>query len=90
MLPSEMTFQGDKMPEKFGRITFSLGAENYEKLGNLAAVKGISIPEFVWNLVLEAIEDDEDIREGMKSLTENEEGTVTLEEYLRQREKESL
>jgi hypothetical protein len=77
------------MGDELKQMTFNIGAENYEKLGNLATAKGISVPEFVWNLVLEAIEDDEDIRECTKAL-EDKEGTITLEEYLRQREKEGL
>ena len=74
------------MPEKLKRVTFSIGSENYEKLQQLAAVKQISVPEFVWNLVMEAIEDDEDIREGMKVLEDDKEGTITLEELQRQLE----
>jgi hypothetical protein len=79
----------DNMSEKLRRVTFNIGAENYEKLGNLAAAKGVSVPEFVWNLVLETIEDDEDIQEAMKAW-DDKDGTVTLEECIRQREKEGL
>ena len=75
------------MAEERKRVTFSIGSENYEKLVQLAATKQVSVQEFVWNLVLEAIEDDEDIRECTKALEENTEGTITLEELRRQIEK---
>jgi hypothetical protein len=86
-----MNAGGEKfMPEKLKRVTFSIGPENYEKLKQLAAAKQISIPGFVWNLVMEAIEDDEDIREGMKALEDDKEGTITLEELQRQLETKGL
>jgi hypothetical protein len=75
--------------EELKSVTFNIGAGNYEKLVQLAAAKNVSVPEFVWNLVLEAIEDDEDAREAIKAW-DDKEGAITLEECIRQREKEGL
>ncbi len=77
------------MQKELKSVTFSISPENYEKLRQLAIVKRTSIPGLVWNLVMEAIEDEEDIAECMATWND-EEGSMSLEEYCRQREARGL
>lgn len=71
------------MSKELKSVTFSITPESHEKLRKLASAKRVSVPGLVWNLVMEAIEDEEDIREGMKPLAD-EKGTISLEEFKRQ------
>lgn len=64
------------------RTTVSLTKEQYEALRRLASEKHTSVSRLVRDTVLEMLEDEEDIREGLKAL-QNEEGTVTLKQYER-------
>ncbi len=80
--PESQQMKGIKMDKRVP-VVFSLGEANYKKLEKLALDKGMTAPEFVWDLVMEAIEDDEDIREVMQTWDE-EEGRITLEECIQE------
>jgi hypothetical protein len=77
------------MSKELMHVTFSISPENYEKLQKLASAKRISVPGLVWNLVMEAIEDEEDIAECLATWNDKE-GPMSLEEYCCQREAKGL
>ena len=61
-------------------ITVLLTEEQHEGLRRLASEKRNSMVHLVRDAVLEMLEDEEDIRVGLKVL-QDEEGTMTLQQY---------
>ena len=68
------------------RTTIFLTEEQHEKLRRLAFEQRTSMAQLIREAALEILEDQEDIREGIKALAD-EEGTMTWEQYQRTREK---
>ena len=66
------------------RTTIFLTEEQHEKLRRLAFEQRTSMAKLLRDAALEIIEDEEDIREGLKALSE-EEGTITWQQYQRNR-----
>jgi hypothetical protein len=67
------------------RTTMFLTKEQHEKLRRLAFEKRKSMSSLLREAVLQMLEDEEDIRDGMQALAD-EEGTISLEEYEMKRE----
>ena len=74
-----------KKKSNLKRTTIFLTEEHHEELRRLAYEKRTSMANLIREAVLEMIEDEEDIREGMKALEEGREGSISLEEYKRLR-----
>ena len=72
------------MAERGKRIAVSLTSEEHEMIRKLAQEKGISVARLLREACLEMLEDEEDVKEGLRALAE-EEGSCTCEEYLRRR-----
>jgi hypothetical protein len=72
------------MSTKLKRTTIFLTEEQHEKLRRLAFERRSSMAQLLREAALEIIEDEEDIREGLKALAE-EEGTMTWEQYQKSR-----
>ena len=72
------------MVTKLKRTTIFLTEEQHEMLRRLAFEQRTSMAKLLRDAALEIIEDEEDIREGLKSLSVAE-GTVTWKEYQRRR-----
>ena len=72
------------MATKLKRTTIFLTEEQHEMLRRLAFEQRTSMAKLIRDAALEIIEDEEDIREGLKSLSE-EEGTITWKDYQRYR-----
>jgi len=71
------------------RTTIFLTEEQHERLRRLAFEQRTSMAKLLRYAALEILEDEEDIREGLKALAD-EKGTITWEQYQRQRkERES-
>ena len=71
------------------RTTIFLTEEQHERLRCLAFEQRTSMAKLLRDAALEILEDEEDMREGLKALAD-EEGTITWEQYQRQRaERES-
>ena len=66
------------------RTTIFLTQEQHERLRRLAFERRTSMAKLLRDAALEILEDEEDIREGLKALAK-EEGTITWEQYQRQR-----
>ncbi len=66
------------------RTTIFLTEEQHERLRRLAFEQRTSMAKLLRDAALEILEDEEDIREGLKALAE-EEGSISLEEYERLR-----
>ena len=66
------------------RTTIFLTEEQHERLRCLAFVQRTSMAKLLRDAALEILEDEEDIREGLKALSD-EEGTITWEQYQQQR-----
>jgi len=66
------------------RTTIFLTEEQHEKLRRLAFEQRTSMAQLLRDAALEILEDEEAIQEGLKVL-EDEKGTVTWEQYQRQR-----
>jgi len=66
------------------RTTIFLTEEQHEKLRRLAFEQRTSMAKLLRDAALEIIEDEEDIRKGLKALAD-EKGTVTWEQYQRNR-----
>jgi len=66
------------------RTTIFLTEEQRERLRRLAFEQRTSMAKLLRDAALEILEDEEDIREGLKALAD-EEGTVTWEQYQRKR-----
>jgi predicted DNA-binding protein len=68
------------------RTTIFLTGEQHEKLRRLAFEQRTSMAQLLREAALEIIEDEEDIREGLKAL-HDEEGTVSWEQYRKTRKR---
>ena len=66
------------------RTTIFLTEEQHERLRCLAFEQRTSMAKLLRDAALEILEDEEDIREGLKSLADDE-GTITWEQYQNQR-----
>ncbi len=66
------------------RTTIFLTEEQHERLRRLAFERRTSMAKLLRDATLEILEDEEDIREGLEALAE-EEGSISLEEYERLR-----
>jgi len=66
------------------RTTIFLTEEQHERLRRLAFEQRTSMAKLLRDAALEILEDEEDMREGLKALAD-EEGTITWEQYQRQR-----
>ena len=62
------------------RTTIFLTEEQHERLRRLAFEQRTSMAKLLRDAALEILEDEEDIREGLKALRE-EEGTMTWKQY---------
>ena len=71
------------------RTTIFLTQEQHERLRRLAFEQRTSMAKLLRDATLEILEDEEDIREGLKVLEEGDEGSVTLEELERRRAESS-
>ena len=67
------------------RTTIFLTEEQHERLRRLAFERRVSMARLLREAAMEILEDEEDIREGLKALSD-EEGTVTWESYRRSRQ----
>jgi predicted DNA-binding protein len=67
------------------RTTIFLTEEQHERLRLLAFEQRTSMAKLIRDAAVEIIEDEEDVREGLKALSQ-EEGTVTWREYRQQRQ----
>lgn len=67
----------------FKRTTISLHPEDYEVLRFVAFKRKTSVAGVVRDLIRELLEDEEDIRDGLKALEEKE-GTLDWETFKRQ------
>jgi len=66
------------------RTTIFLTEEQHERLRRLAFEQRTSMAKLLRDATLEILEDEEDMREGLEVLAD-EEGTVTWEQYQRRR-----
>ena len=66
------------------RTTIFLTEDQHERLRRLAFEQRTSMAKLLRDAALEILEEEEDIREGLKALAE-EEGSISLEEYERLR-----
>ncbi len=66
------------------RTTIFLTEEQHERLRRLAFEQRTSMAKLLRDAALEILEDEEDVREGLKALADGE-GTITWEQYQRQR-----
>jgi predicted DNA-binding protein len=66
------------------RTTIFLTQEQHERLRRLAFEQRTSMAKLLRDAALEILEDEEDIREGLKALAE-EAGTMTWEQYQQSR-----
>jgi len=71
------------------RTTIFLTEEQHERLRRLAFEQRTSMAKLLRDAALEILEDEEDIREGLKALAD-EEGTITWEQYKRRRKEREL
>ena len=67
------------------RTTIFLTQEQHERLRRLAFEQRTSMAKLLRDAALEILEDEEDIRKGLKSLS-GEEGTITWEQYQQSRQ----
>ncbi len=67
------------------RTTIFLTNEQHEMLRRLAFVQRTSMAALLRDAALRVLEDENDVREGLKALA-GEDGTITWEQYQRQRE----
>ncbi len=66
------------------RTTIFLTEDQHERLRRLAFEQRTSMAKLLRDAALEILEDEEDIREGLKALAE-EKGTITWQEYQQRR-----
>ncbi len=66
------------------RTTIFLTEEQHERLRRLAFEQRTSMAKLLRDAALEILEDEEDMREGLKALADRE-GTIAWEQYQRQR-----
>ena len=64
------------------RTTIFLTQEQHERLRRLAFEQRTSMAKLLRDATLEVLEDEEDVREGLKALADDE-GTITWEQYQR-------
>ena len=69
-----------RVADNFKRTTISLRPEEYETLRYLAFKQKTSVAGVVRGLIAELLEDEEDIRDGMKALQDNT-GTMDWETF---------
>ena len=76
-------------PKKSGlkRTTIFLSEEHHDALRRIAFERHVSMANLIREAVLEVIEDDEDIREGLKSLSEEDTSAISLDEFEQRRAK---
>jgi len=74
------------MSTELKRTTIFLTGEQHEKLRRMAFEKRTSMAKLLRDAALEIIEDEEDIREGLKALADTG-NSVSWEEYNRSRRK---
>ncbi len=67
------------------RTTIFLTEEQHERLRRLAFEQRTSMAKLLRDAALEILEDEEDIREGLKALSD-EEGTLSWEQYQKGRQ----
>ena len=67
------------------RTTIFLTKEQHEGLRCLAFERRTSMAKLIRDAALEILEDEEDIREGLKALSDKE-GTITWEQYQQNRQ----
>ena len=67
------------------RTTIFLTPEQHERLRRVAFQRRTSMAHLLREATMEILEDDEDIREGLKAL-HDEEGTVTWQQYQQSRQ----
>lgn len=67
------------------RTTIFLTEEQHERLRRLAFAQRTSMAKLIRDAAVEILEDEEDIREGLKALAEKE-GTITWKEYKKRRQ----
>ncbi len=67
------------------RTTIFLTEDQHERLRRLAFEQRTSMAKLLRDAALEVLEDEEDIREGLKALSD-EKGTVTWRQYRRKRQ----
>ena len=72
------------MTTNLKRTTIFLTEEQHEKLRHLAFEQRTSMAKLIRDATLEILEDEEDVREGLKALADRK-GTITWETYLRRR-----
>jgi hypothetical protein len=82
-----MTTLQDKKTKKSNlkRTTIFLTEEHHEALRRIAFERKVSMANLIREAVLEIIEDDEDIREGLLALQDSDEESITLEEFKHRR-----
>ncbi|MGM0366176.1 MAG: DUF6290 family protein [Actinomycetota bacterium] len=73
------------MKKSLKRTTIFLTEEQHEGLSRLAFLRRKSMSEIIREAVLEILEDEEDIREGLKDLADRE-GTISWAEYKKERQ----
>jgi len=66
------------------RTTIFLTEEQRERLRRLAFEQRTSMAKLLRDAAVEILEDEEDMREGLKALADDE-GTITWEQYRRKR-----
>ncbi len=69
------------------RTTIFLTEEQHERLRRLAFEQRTSMAKLLRDAALEILEDEEDVREGLKALAD-EEGTITWKQYQGKRAKQ--
>jgi predicted DNA-binding protein len=72
------------MATNLKRTTIFLTEEQHERLRHLAFEQRTSMAKLIRDATLEILEDEEDIREGLKALADKK-GTVTWQTYKRHR-----
>ena len=71
------------------RTTIFLTEEQHERLRRLAFEQRTSMAKLLRDAALEILEDEQNVLEGLKALAD-EEGTITWEQYQRQRKEREL
>lgn len=71
------------MATELKRTTIFLTEAQHEGLRRLAFERKTSMAKLIREAALEILEDEEDVREGMKALAEGDEGSVTIEELVK-------
>ena len=74
------------MATNLKRTTIFLTPEQHEGLRRLAFEQRTSMAKLLRDAALEILEDEEDIQQGLKALSE-EEGTITWKQYQQRRQK---